>query len=69
MARGGPDLLRGPLQHLEVVRGGPGADGKCDLVVEQVDHQVKADSLLPVNIRVTNWQFSAISSANDENDP
>ena len=48
--------------YLEVVGRGTGADGHCDFVLEQMDHQVETDGFLPVNVGVSDGKFPAVSS-------
>ena len=48
------------LLHCERDNGSPGTDGHGDLVVEQVDDEVEADRLLPVDVRVSDGELLAV---------
>ena len=49
-----------PLQDLEVLGTGPGADRQGQRVVELVYHQVEVDGLLPVNVGVADGQLAGV---------
>ena len=55
------NLLSAASEYLEVVGRSPAADGEGDPVLEHVDDQVEVDRLLPVHVRVPDWQFPGVS--------